>query len=165
MSGDTSNQDHEPPCDSEQRRQELAKRFAEFGTAGTQFLEGLLAQTRYGKNPAERVLSLVGAYPRQDVIAALERAVRYGAFSLSAVGRILSVRSRPKTPLDALADDHRSYLDTILEREPTPPRPTSDYQASLGQGPHDVEPPDRPELVNSEDGEPQGQDGDSPPPS
>ena len=40
------------------------------------FLEGLLAQSRYGKNQAERVLALVAVYPRQDVLAALERAVQ-----------------------------------------------------------------------------------------
>jgi transposase len=158
-------QDHEPPRDSQQRRQQLAERFAELGTIGTQFLEGLLATARYGKNQAERVLSLVAAYPRQDVLAALERAARYGAFSLSAVQRILAARSRPKTPLDALADDHRTYLDSILEREPTPPRPTSDYQALLGQGPHDAEPIEHPESANSEDASPHRQDGDPTSPS
>ena len=75
----------------------------------------------------------------RDVLAALERAVRYGAFSLAAVQRILAARGRPKTPLDALADDHRTYLDRLLDGQPTPPRPTSDYQALLGEGPHDAE--------------------------
>jgi transposase len=158
-------QDHEPPRDSQERRQQLEERFAEFGTAGTQFLEGLLASSRYGKNQAERVLSLVAAYPCQDALAALERAVRYGAFSLSAVQRILAARSRPKTPLDALADDHRSYLEMLLDREPTPPRPTSDYQALLGQGTHDAEPPDLPESADTEDAEPHDQGSDPAPPS
>ena len=53
----------------------------------------------------------MAAYPRGDVIAALERAVQYGAFSPRAIQRILAARGRPKTPLDALADDHRTYLD------------------------------------------------------
>ena len=128
------------PAIRQRRLEQLAERFAEFGAAGTRFLEGLLAGSRYGKNQAERVLSLAAAYPRHDVLAALERAVRYGAFSLAAVQRILAARSRPKTPLDALADDHRTYLDRLLERDPTPPRPTSDYQALLGEEPHDGEP-------------------------
>ena len=68
--------------------------------------------------------------------------MRYGAFSLQAVQRILAARGRPKTPLDALADDHQTYLDRLLDGEPTPPRPTSDYQALLGEGPHDAEPTD-----------------------
>ena len=64
------------------------------------------------------MLALAAAYPRQDVLSALERAVQYGAFSLAAVQRILAARSRPKTPLDALADDHRTYLDGLLEQRP-----------------------------------------------
>jgi transposase len=127
--------EHEPPRDAQRRSELLAQRFAEYGPAGTRFLEGLLASARYGKNQAERVLSLVAAYPRPDVIAALERAVQYGAFSLAAIGRILVARSRPKTPLDLLADDHRTYLDDLLDGEPIPPRPTSDYQTLLPEEP------------------------------
>ncbi|HMB06327.1 MAG TPA: IS21 family transposase, partial [Isosphaeraceae bacterium] len=122
-------QEHEPPRDPQRRSEQLAQRFAEFGTTGTRFLEGLLAGNRFGKNQAERILSLAAVYPRADVLAALERAVRYGAFSLQAVQRILAARGRPKAPLDALADDYQSYLDRLLDGEPTPPRPTSDYQA------------------------------------
>jgi hypothetical protein len=117
----------------------LIARFAEFGAVGAQFLEGLLAGNRFGKNQAERILTLAAAYPRSDVLAALERAVQYGAFSLAAIGRILAVRGRPKTPLDDLADDHRTYLDQLAAGEPIPPRPTSDYQALLDEGPADAE--------------------------
>ena len=38
--------DHEPPRDAQQRSEQLAERFAEFGPAGTRFLEGLLAGSR-----------------------------------------------------------------------------------------------------------------------
>ena len=61
----------------------------------------------------------------------------YGAFSLQAIVRILAARGRPEAPLDTLADDHQSYLDRLLDGAPTPPRPTSDYQSLLGEGPHD----------------------------
>jgi transposase len=135
--------DHEPPRDAQRRSEQLAQRFAEFGATGTRFLEGLLAGNRFGKNQAERVLALAAAYPRSDVLAALERAVQYGAFSLQAVQRILAARGRPKTPLDALADDHPTELDRLFDGEPTPPRPTSDYQALLREGPRDAEPTDR----------------------
>ncbi len=131
--------DHDPTRDAQRRSEQLAEHFAAFGATGTRFLEGLLAGHRSGKNQAERVLSLAAAYPRGDVLSALERAVRYGAFSLQAVQRILAARGRPKAPLDALADDHQSYLDRLLDGEPTPPRPTSDYQNLLGEGPHDDE--------------------------
>ena len=131
--------EHEPPRDAQRRGEQLAAHFAEFGEPGTRFLEGLLAGNRVGKSQAERVLTLAAAYPRADVLAALERAVRYGAFSLAAVQRILAVRGRPRTPLDMLADDHRLGLERLCDGIPTPPRPTSDYQALLGQDPHDAE--------------------------
>ena len=131
--------EHEPPRDSQRRSERLAQRFAEFGTAGRRFLEGLLASARYGKNQAERALSLMAAYSRQDVLAALERAVQYGAFSLGAIQRILAARSQPQTPREALADDYRTYLENLSGGEPTPPRPTAEYQALLDQGAHDAE--------------------------
>jgi Mu transposase, C-terminal domain len=153
--------EHEPPRDSQRRAEQLAKRFAEFGPIGTRFLEGLLGCTRYGKNQAERVLLLTAAYPRQDVLSALERAVRYGAFSLAAVQRILEARSQPKTPLDALADEHRSYLDGLLESEPAPPRPTSDYQDLLRKEPDDGGPIIPPWEDYPERPAPDDRDGDS----
>ena len=145
--------EHEPPRDAQRRSEQLAAHFAEFGAAGTRFLEGLLAGNRFGKSQAERVLTLAAVYPRGDVLAALERAVRYGAFSLAALQRILAVRGRPRTPLDVLADDHRSSLERLCDGTPTPPRPTSDYQALLGEDPHDAETtdPDEP-LRGEEDG-------------
>jgi transposase len=151
--------EHEPPRDVQQRSEHLNQRFAEFGAMGTRFLEGLLAGSRFGKNQAERVLSLAAAYPRVDVLAALERAVRYGAFSLQAVARILATRGRPKTPLDALADDHRSYLDRLVEGAPTPPRPASDYQALLGESPHDGETTEQKRQAGSKADEPDRDQG------
>jgi transposase len=155
----------EPPRDTQRREEQLAARFAEFGAAGTRFLEGLLAGNRLGKNQAERVLTLAAAYPRSDVLAALERAVRYGAFSLAAIGRILAVQGRPKTPLDTLADDYRTYLDQLASGEPIPPRPTSDYQALLGEDPADAEstnPPTASESAGEGPKRPEG-DGIEPP--
>src|SRR6185312_4046983 len=84
--------DHEPPRDSQRRAEQLAEQFAALGPVGSRFLDGLLAGSRYGKSQAERVLALLAVYPRADVLLALERAVRYRAFSLAAVGRILAAR-------------------------------------------------------------------------
>jgi hypothetical protein len=68
---------------------------------------------------------------RDDVRAALERAVRFGAFSLAAVRRILAAGAKPKALLDELADLHREALDPSLRQEAIGPRPTSDYQHLL----------------------------------
>jgi transposase len=143
--------EHEPPRDAQRRGEQLVAHFAEFGAAGTRFLEGLLAGNRFGKSQAERVLTLAAAYPRADVVAALERAVRYGAFSLAAIGRILAVRGRPRTPLEMLADDHRTCLEWLGDGMLTPPRPTSDYQALLDENPHDAKATDPEEPLHGEE--------------
>jgi transposase len=140
--------EHVPPRDAQRRSEQLAAHYAAFGEPGTRFLEGLLAGNRFGKSQAERVLTLAAAYPRADVVAALERAVRYGAFSLAAMQRILAVRGRPRTPLDVLADDHRTCLERLCDGTPTPPRPTSDYQALLDEAPHDAEATDPEEPLH-----------------
>ena len=49
------------------------------------FLEGLLAAQRCGWDHAQKVLTLLGIYRREDLLAALERAVRYGAFSAKSI--------------------------------------------------------------------------------
>jgi hypothetical protein len=45
---------------------------------------------RQGKYQAQHVLALLASYERSDWLAALERAVRFGAYSRAAVERILA---------------------------------------------------------------------------
>jgi transposase len=120
--------EHRPTEDARQRQAQLEERFAELGATASQFLRGLLRSQRYGKDQAQRVLALLGSYTRQDLIAALERAVRYGAYSHAAVERILSVQARPKSGWEALTEAERRHLPPWLDDFPVSPRPTSDYQ-------------------------------------
>ena len=76
-----------------------------------------------GKLQAQQLLALVAQYQRDDVLAALERAVRFGAFSLAAMRRILAAQARPKPLLDELAELHKDALDPSLRQEPIGPRP------------------------------------------
>jgi hypothetical protein len=85
-------------------------------------------------------LALMAHYQRADVLAALERAVRFGAFSLAAMRRILAAQARPKPLLDELAELHKDALDPSLCDEPIGPRPTSDYQRLLSPEEADDEP-------------------------
>ena len=59
-----------------------------------QFLDGLLAKQIQGKLQAQQLLALLAHYQRADVLKALERAVRFGAFSLAAMRRIFAVLER-----------------------------------------------------------------------
>jgi len=76
------------------------------------------------------------------LMAALERAIRFRAFSLSAVERILAVQARPKTPLASLHEEERRHLQPLLDNLPVPPRPTAEYQNLVNEEPtHDGTPP------------------------
>jgi hypothetical protein len=124
-------QEHLPPRDVTQRRVVLRERFTQLGSVAVRFLEGLLATQRCGWDQAQKVLALLGTYRREDLLAALERAVRYGAFSLKSVERILAVQARPKTGWDRMAEDKPSHLGELLGNDPTPPRPAAEYQHLL----------------------------------
>ena len=105
--------EHRPTEDARQRQAQLEERFAELGVTAGQFLKGLLQAQRYGKDQAQRVLALLGSYTRQDLIAALERAVRYGAYSHAAVERILAVQAQSQDRLGA-PDRRATTTDTPL---------------------------------------------------
>lgn len=128
---------HLPPRDLKRRRETLRQRFAQLGPVAVRFLEGLLGAQRCGWNQAQKVLALLGTYRREDLLAALDRAVRYGAFSMKSVERILAVRARPKTCFDRMAEEEpsqSSHLKELLSDEPTPPRPATEYQQLLFEG-------------------------------
>jgi hypothetical protein len=74
------------------------------------------------------VLALLGSYAHKDLLAALERAVRFGAYSLNAVERILAAQARPKSVLDLLAEHERQHLAARLRDNPVSPRPAADYR-------------------------------------
>jgi transposase len=132
---------HHPTGDPEERTRLLRERFAELGAVGAAFLDGLLAKQIQGKLQAQHLLALAAGYSRDDVRAALDRAVRFGAFSLAAVRRILAAHARPK-PL--LAELHRESLDPTLRQDVIGPRPTSDYQHLLSpEEPCDEAPPQK----------------------
>lgn len=140
--------EHRPSEDARLRQAHLEERFAELGETGRRFLEGLLRTQRCGKDQAKRVLVLLGCYSRTDLIAALERATRYGAYSHAAVERILSVQAQPKSVLETLAEQERRHLPPWLDEEPVAPRPTSDYQPLCDQEPTEhAEPTDQTESA------------------
>jgi transposase len=140
--------EHRPSTDPRERETALRERFQELGKAAIGFLDGLLQSQRYGRDQAQRVLALLGTYARADVLAALERASRYGAYSLAAVERILATKARPKGLLETLAEEDRRHLPDSLCSDPIAVRPTSEYQPLLPEEPHKHGP--TPEEPNTE---------------
>lgn len=131
---------HRPRDDSRQDETLLRERFAELGPIARRFLEGLLRDQRCGKAQARRVLTLLATYTRQDWLAALDRALRFGAYSAQAVERILAAQAKPKSPLEALADEATDtrHLQPLLD-DPVRPRPPSEY-LDLIEDSHDPTP-------------------------
>ena len=123
---------HRPPDNRREQLEILQQRFAALGPAGPRFLEGLLQAQRCGKSQAERVLALLAGYRREDLCQALERAARFGAYSLGAIERILAVEATPRSTLETLAEHERKHLQPLLEEPPILPRPTHEYQHLLG---------------------------------
>lgn len=119
---------HRPREDSKRREAHLRQCFTELGPAASRFLDGLLTTHRLGKDQAQRVLALLETYRKADLSSALERAARFGAFSLRSVERILAAQAQPKTPLESLGDQQQQHLREILQDRPVPPRPTADYE-------------------------------------
>ena len=122
---------HRPPVEHEQQAEQLRQRFAELGEVATRFLEGLLKKQRYGKRQAQRVLGLLSAYHRADVLAAMERAVKYHAYSLSSLERILSAQATPKPSWQSLSESDQETLKRLAEDKPIQPRPSEAYQHLL----------------------------------
>jgi transposase len=119
--------EHAPGRDEKRRHEQLAQRFAELGAEGPRFLEELVRTRRYGKDEAHRILGLLAGYARNDVVAALERACRYRAFSLTAVERILAAQAQPKSILESLEAEARPHLAALVGDQPVPPRSTAEY--------------------------------------
>jgi hypothetical protein len=123
--------EHQPRDDNERKYEFLKQRYEELGPVAVRFLEGLLQHRRYGKDEAHKILALLETYHRRDLLAAIERAVRYGAYSRSAIERILAIQATPKTALDTLAEKEQQQLKSMLGDDPVRPRSGRDYQQLL----------------------------------
>jgi transposase len=122
---------HPTRGDANERFAVLAERFHALGPAARRFLDGLLAKQRQGKYQAQHVLALLASYERSDWLAALERAVRFGAYSRAAVERILAATAKPRSILACLAEQERQHLEPYLRDDPVAARPTAAYQHLL----------------------------------
>ena len=138
---------HRPSPNRRVQLEELRARYAELGEVAQRFLDGLLREQTYGKHQAKRVLTLLSLYHRSDVLAAMERAQRYRAFSFASLERILAVQAKPKTIPTSLAESYQSPLSR--DDEPIRPRDTHEYQTLLFDESTDGPKEDHPEEDSS----------------
>jgi hypothetical protein len=119
---------HQPERDVRLKHEVLKRRFEELGPKGGYFFEELVKSRRYGRGEAQRILALLSIYQRDDLAAAIERCSRYRAFSLTVVERILAAQARPRSSLELLDSEARTYLGRLSDNEPMPARPMSDTE-------------------------------------
>jgi hypothetical protein len=157
-----------PQVDHKLQQAQLQERFAALGPAALRFYEGVQKHQRYSRSQAHRVLALLAIYAAKDVVAALERAVRYGAFSADAVERILARSAQPRTALEKWAERQQEHLRELLGDQPLSPRPAADYRTFFTEDlPHaETTPPTTPdEADRSDDAAPSADADAGPPPS
>jgi transposase len=123
--------EHRPRGRSSPSQEVLEERYHALGEVFSLFLENLLEHRRYGKHEATRILGLLELYRKADLANAIERAQRYGAFSFSAVERILGHQAEPRSPLDALCEESGTHIHAALGGDRVEARPTADYQHLL----------------------------------
>lgn len=122
---------HRPPKDQEKQLAILRERFSELGETPSRFLEGLLLKQRCGKHQAGKVLALLRAYHHEDVLAAMARAIRYHAYSLSSLERILAAQAIPKPSWQTLDEEQQRMLQELTDEEAVQPRSSTEYQHLL----------------------------------
>jgi len=120
---------HRPADNRREQMEQLRQRFEELGDVARRFFEGLMQSQAQVRNQAKKTLALLSLYHRRDLLAAMERAVRYRAFSWKSLERILAVRARPKTGAQSLSDSFPPPL--LLDDDSVQPRRTDEYQHLL----------------------------------
>lgn len=136
---------HLPPRDHEAQMKSLRERYTTLGEVAVEFLDGLLAKTRYSKHHAQKVLTLLNIYPKSDVLAAMQRAVMYRAFGYSDLERILAHQGTPKPSWQQLSESEQETIDKLTDSKPIPPRHSQEYQDLLygkKETPPEIRPPE-----------------------
>jgi len=122
---------HRAPKNQRRQLEQLGQRFRELGEIADRFFRGLLKKQRYGRRQAQRVLLLLGAYDRADGLAAMERAVRYHAYSLSSLERILNMQATPKASWRLLGETEQNSLEKLSGSDSIEARSSTEYQYLL----------------------------------
>ena len=124
---------HAPPKDAQEQIGLLRARYAELGPQGSEYFDGLFKKCRNGKHEAQRVLTLLHAYPLADVIAAIGRSIEYHAYGFHSLERILAHFGTPRNSWESLTEHEQQMLKKITESDPIGPRRSEEYQQLLDE--------------------------------
>lgn len=122
---------HQPPRDHEEQMENLRQRYAELGDIGVQYLIGLESKQRNSKHQALKVLGLLHAYHKQDLLRAMQRAAQYHAYGYTSLERILTHQATPKPAWQQLGEREQETLQRLSDSEPIGARHSQEYQDLL----------------------------------
>lgn len=131
--GKTVDPQHDPPRDAQRQIEFLRARYAELGPEGNEYFEGLFKKCRNGKHEAQRVLTLLHAYPLTDLLAAMRRSIQYHAYGFHSLEQILAHFGTPKASWETLTEQEQQAIRRITEEDPIGPRRSEEYQQLLDE--------------------------------
>lgn len=121
---------HRPRPDRGPDLEQLRIAYGAIGDAADRFLVGLeRTQPRSAAHHARRILALRERYQTDDVLAAMDHALQYGAFEHHAIERILAARAAPRRLDEYIAEATEKKLAAIVRQSRTEPRELSMYDA------------------------------------
>lgn len=111
--------EHRPKRKRRVDTDQLVERLSELGEAAALFAAGVCQKQRYRGRHLSQVLALVEGYDTDDLVRALERAVRYRAFDGAVVSRILEASCTPRLlPEARLEAAQRRLAERLPEGSP-----------------------------------------------
>lgn len=107
----------------------LTERLAAWGEVAETFGARLRSRKRYAGPELTHILGLQLTWSAEDVVAALEHAMRYDAYDARAVERILEARFKPRSLEGQMAETTRTQIREAMRAHPVMQRPLTEYAA------------------------------------
>jgi transposase len=106
---------------------ELVERLAGWSERAGAYARGLREARRYPGPQLTRLLQLQVNWSLDDIVAAMDQAMTYRCYDVSAVQRILETRFSPRHFEELIADATRQRIQEVMKDHPVTQRPLSSY--------------------------------------
>ena len=131
---------HEPIVGGGHRRKRKTKndipmlvdKLSDLGEVAEAFAAGVVARQPYRGGHLAQTLQLRERYAIDDLLSAIERAVRYRAFDANTVARILESTAKPRALPDTVQRAAVRRIQEVARQAHVTPRPLDDYVRALG---------------------------------
>ena len=122
----------------------LTDRLNAWGEVAAAFAHRMRSRKRYAGPELSHVLDLQLTWSIDDIVGALEHAMRYEAYDARAVQRILEARYTPRTLAEQVAEVTRDRIQDAMKDHPVGIRPLTSYTALRHGDAHGGSPKEEP---------------------